>query len=130
MYSFDNNITILKDFNEKYNNEVKARIGALKGGGLSLLPDALEFSSRILASDAREKKHIFILTDGHPSGYDQIEKRFAKVVKVIEMSNTSLIAVGLSKKMARNFRNSVKGSDLKQLVSNFIAAYRAVSLDM
>ncbi len=130
MYSFDNNITILKDFNEKYNNEVKARIGALKGGGLSLLPDALEFSSRILASDAREKKHIFILTDGHPSGYDQIEKRFAKVVKVIEMSSTSLIAVGLSKKMARNFRNSVKGSDLKQLVSNFIAAYRAVSLDM
>jgi len=130
MYSFDNNFTVLKDFNERYSNEVKARIGSLKGGGLSLLPDALELSSRILASDPREKKHIFILTDGHPSGYDQIEKRFAKVVKVIEMSSTSLIAVGLSKKTARSFRNTAKGHDLKQLVSNFIAAYRAVSLDM
>ncbi len=130
MYSFDNNFTVLKDFNEKYNNEVKARIGSLKVGGLSLLPDALELCSRVLASDPRERKHIFILTDGHPSGYEQIEKRFAKVVKVIEMSSTSLIAVGLSKKMARSFRNAVKGSDLKQLVSNFITAYRAVSLDM
>ena len=130
MYSFDNNFTILKDFNEKYNTEVKARIGSLKGGGLSLLPDALELSSRILAADPRDRKHIFILTDGHPSGYDQIENRFAKIVKVIEMSGTSLIAVGLSKKMAHSFKNTVKGSDLKQLVSNFITAYRAVSLDM
>jgi hypothetical protein len=130
MYSFDNNFTVLKDFNERYNNEVKARIGSLKVGGLSLLPDALELCSRVLASDPRERKHIFILTDGHPSGYDQIDKRFAKIVKVIEMSSTSLIAVGLSKKMAHSFRNAVKGSDLKQLVSNFITAYRAVSLDM
>ena len=130
MYSFDNNFTILKDFNEKYNTEVKARIGSLKGGGLSLLPDALELSSRILAADPRDRKHIFILTDGHPSGYDQIENRFAKVVKVIEMSSTSLIAVGLSKKMGRTFKNHAGGSDLKQLVTNFIAAYRAVSLDM
>jgi hypothetical protein len=130
MYSFDNNFTILKDFKEKYNKEVKARIGALKNSGLSLLPDALELSSKILAQDTREKKYIFILTDGYPSGYEEIEKRYTKVVKVIEMSNISLIAIGLSKKKAHNFRNTVRGSDLKQLVSNFISTYKAASVDM
>ncbi len=38
LYSFDNNFQIIKDFNERYNKEVQARIGSLETGGLSLMP--------------------------------------------------------------------------------------------
>lgn len=127
LYTFDNNFSIIKDFEERYGNEVKARIGDLKTGGLTLLPDALELASRILAADPRERKYIFIITDGHPSGYEDIDKRFQEVIKLIEMSGVILIAIGLSKKITRCFRNSARGSDLKQLVAKFITAYKTAS---
>lgn len=130
LYSFDNNFSILKDFEEKYNNDVKARIGDLKTGGLSFLPDAIELASRILDADPRERKYIFIITDGHPSGYEQIESNFAKTVKTVEMSGVTLVAIGLTKEITRSFRNNAKGTDLKQLVSKFITAYRSVSTDV
>jgi uncharacterized protein YegL len=129
LYAFDNNLSIIKDFKERYSEDVKARIGDLKNGGLSFLPDALELATRILAADQRERKYIFIITDGHPSGYEDIEDRFKEVVKLIEMSDVILIAIGLSKKITRRFKNSARGSDLKQLVSKFITAYRAASSD-
>src|SRR6185312_10758158 len=66
LYSFDNNFQILKDFKEKFNQETKARIGTLENGGLSLLPDAIELSARVLLDDPRERKFIFVITDGHP----------------------------------------------------------------
>ena len=127
LYTFDNNFSILKDFKEKYNQEVKARIGGLKSSGLSLLPDALEMASRILAADPRERKYIFIVTDGHPSGYEQIQKHYEKIIKRVEVSGVSLIAIGLSKKVTKEFRNSAKGNDLRQLVAKFITAYRTAS---
>jgi len=127
LYAFDNNLSIIKDFKERYSDEVKARIGDLKNGGLSLLPDALEFASRVLSVDPRERKYIFIITDGHPSGYENIEERFAEVVKLIEMSDVVLIGIGLSKRITRCFRNSARGTDLKQLVSKFIVAYRSAA---
>lgn len=127
LYSFDNNFQILKDFKERYNQEIKARIGSLRNGGLSLLPDAIELANRILNEDPRERKYIFVITDGHPSGYLQIQEAFSKIVRKTEVSDTTLIAVGVSKGVTGSFRNNVKGHDLKQLVSKFITAYKTVA---
>ena len=94
-----------------------------------MLPDALELAMRILSSDPRERKYIFVITDGHPSGYEEIEERFKKIVKTIEMSGVTLIAIGVSKKVARHFKNTARGSDLKEMVAKFITAYRSASSD-
>jgi uncharacterized protein YegL len=127
LYSFDNHFQILKDFKERYNQEVKARIGTMKQGGLSLLPDAIELASRILAEDPRERKYIFIITDGHPSGYDRIQEAFSKVIKKTEISGITLVGIGITKAVTHKFKKSVRGTDLKQLVVKFITAYKAAS---
>jgi uncharacterized protein YegL len=130
LYTFDSNFHVLKDFTEKYNEEVKARLGCIKNGGLSLLPDALLLSYKILANDPRDKKYIFLLTDGHPSGYDRIHEAFSKVIKKTEVSGITLIGIGVSKKATRRFANSVRGKDLTQLVAKFITAYKTAAADM
>jgi uncharacterized protein YegL len=130
LYTFDSNFNVLKDFTEKYNEEVKARLGSIKNGGLSLLPDALQLSYKILASDPRERKYIFLLSDGHPSGYDRIHEAFSKVIKKTEVSGITLIGIGVSKKATRRFTNSVRGKDLNQLVAKFITAYKTAAADM
>lgn len=128
LYSFDNNFQIIKDFKERYNQEVKARIGDMSGGGLSLLPDAIELSNRLLNEDPREKKYLFIITDGHASGYDQIHQILSKMVKKLEMSDTTLIAIGVTKRKSKGtFSNVIKATNLKTLVSKFITAYKVVA---
>ncbi len=127
LYSFDNNFQILKDFRERYNQEVQARVGALQTGGLSLLPDAIEMSAKLLAADPRDRKHIFVVTDGHPSGYERIQEAFSKAVTKTDVYGISLVAIGVSKGVTRIFKNSVRGSDLNRLVSKFISVYRTVS---
>lgn len=127
LYGFDNNFQILKDFREKYTTEIQARIGGLRTGGLSFLPDAIEVAMRVLATDPRDRKHIFVITDGHPSGYDKIQDAFSRTVKKAEIYGISLVAIGVSKTVTRVFKNSVRGSDLKQMISRFITVYRTVS---
>lgn len=130
MFSFDNNFQILKDFKERYNHEVQARIGSLENNGLSLLTDAIELTRRILSEDPREKKYIFVITDGHPSGYERINQNLAKIAKKLDVSGISLVAIGVSKSTSKRFKNSVRGSsDLRQLVSKFITAYKTTSSD-
>jgi nitric oxide reductase activation protein len=130
LYSFDNNFNIIKDFQEKFNQEIKARIGTITNGGLSLLPDAIELSARILTEDPRERKFIFVVTDGHPSGYDRIHEAFAKTIKKTEMHGITLVGIGVTKAISRKFRNNARGTDLKQLVTKFVTAYKVVAIDV
>ncbi len=130
LFSFDNNFQILKDFEEKYDHEVQARIGSLKNNGLSLLPDAIELTRRMLLGDTRERKYIFLITDGHPSGYEKISQYLTKITKKLDTSGISLIAIGVSRSTSKRFRNSIRGSsNLGQLVAKFITVYKTVSSD-
>jgi uncharacterized protein YegL len=127
LYSFDNNFYVIKDFKERYNQETKARIGNIAQGGLSLLPDAIELATRILNDDPRERKFIFVITDGHPSGYDRIHEAFSKTMKKSEMSGITLIGIGITKAITRRFKNSARATDLKDLVIKFITAYKTAA---
>ncbi len=128
LFSFDNNFQILKDFEEKYTHEVQARIGSLENNGLSLLSDAIELTRRMLLADTRERKYIFLITDGHQSSYEKVTQHLAKITKKLDASGVSLIAIGVSKSTSKRFRNNVRGSsNLGQLVAKFIAAYKTVS---
>ena len=94
------------------------------------MPDAIELSMRVLNEDPREKKYIFIITDGSPAGYATIYEAFAKVVKKVDVSGINLVAIGVSKTVTKEFRNSATGKNLRNLVAKFITAYRSVSSDM
>ena len=87
----------------------------------------VELANRVLSEDQRERKYIFVITDGHPSGYAKIREAFSKIVKKTEISDTVLIAIGVSKGVTKNFKNNVKGTDLKQLVAKFITTYKTVA---
>ena len=130
IYGFDTSFHIVKDFKERYSQEVKARIGEIGSGGLTLLPDALEVANRVLNEDQRERKYIFVITDGSPSGYMRIHEAFSKIVKKTDMSDITLVAIGVSKKVTRGFKNTAQAKDLKTLVAKFITAYRTASSDM
>lgn len=127
LYSFDNNFYILKDFKERFNQETKARIGSIEKGGLSLLPDAIELASRALADDQRDRKFIFVITDGHPSGYEKVQEAFSKTMKKTEVSGITLVGIGVTKAVTHKFRNNARATDLKELVIKFITAYKTAA---
>ena len=130
LYAFDSKFTIIKDFKENYSQDVKARVGALKSGGLSFVPDAIELANRLLAADTRERKYLFVITDGQSSGDDKFEKRLQKIVKGIGMSGIGIIGVGISGDITKVFSNICDGSNLSQVVAKFIKTYRDTAADM
>ncbi|MEX1151720.1 MAG: vWA domain-containing protein, partial [Nitrosopumilaceae archaeon] len=130
LYGFDSKLTIIKDFKENYSQEVKARVGALKNGGLSFVPDAIEFGKRMLAEDTRERKYLFVITDGQPSGDDKFDKRLEKLVKNIGMSDVGIIGVGIGSNFTKFFNNNCNGSNLQDMVTKFIKTYRDAAADM
>ena len=126
-YAFDSRFLILKDFQERFNQDVKARLGDLKSGGLSFIPDAIKLAGRLLIDSPQERKYIFVITDGHTSGYENMEKALSAAVKELEMSGITILWIGPSKYISTHFRNSVSDYDMKKLISRFISAYRSVA---
>lgn len=124
LYSFDNKFSILKDFDEKYSDEVKGRIGGLKNGGLSFIPDAIEMAGRILAEDPGERKYIFVFTDAYPSGYENINEHFQNTIKKLDKLGIKVIGIGLSENIMKFFRIHCTGDDLREMTAKFISAYR------
>lgn len=124
LYSFDNKFSILKDFDEKYSDEVKGRIGGLKNGGLSFIPDAIELAGRLLAEDPGERKYIFVFTDAYPSGYENINQQFQNTLKKLDKLGIKVIGIGLSDNIMKFFKIHCTGDDLRETVAKFITAYR------
>lgn len=124
LYSFDNNFSVLKDFDEKYSDEVKGRIGGLKSGGLSFLPDALELTGRLLTENTRERKYIFVFTDAYTSGYKNTNKNLQNTIKKLEKLGIKVVGIGLSENVMKFFKNCGTGDDLREMISSFISAYR------
>ena len=124
LYSFDNKFSILKDFDEKYSNDVRGRIGGLKNGGLSFIPDAVELASMLLAEDPSERKYIFVFTDAYPSGYENINENFQNTIKKLDKLGIKVIGIGLSDNVMKFFKIHCTGDDLREMVAKFISAYR------
>lgn len=127
LYGFDNNFSILKDFGEKYSQEIRGRIGGIKSGGLSFIPDAIELAARILAEDPSERKYIFIFTDAYPSGYEGVDIRFQETVKLLDKLGIKAIGIGLSNNIQKFFKIHCTGEELREIVAKFISSYRSAA---
>lgn len=116
MFAFSDELFCIKDFAEKYDNQVKARIGGLRTDGLSYIPDALRACCNLVKQNSNARNFLILVSDGLPSGYSHIDDEFRMAVKELKSFGIGLIAIGIGspslKKTVRNARLIDKPSDI------------------
>lgn len=129
MFGFNDSFYIIKDFDESYSKIIKGRIGGLKHEGLSYLPDAIRIGAQIISDVSISDKNYFVLvTDGFPSGYNEIEDDLVEAIKYAEKKGVIILAVGLNTKyVKRFFRYNMVISNPKELMMSFVRAYTQLS---
>jgi hypothetical protein len=103
MFAFSDKFYIIKDFTENYSTRVRARIGGLKHGGLSYLPDGLKIVSNELRQHTEQAKIIVAVSDFYPSGDLEMETELTQNAKQIERSGVGLIGVGVRSRAVKNY---------------------------
>ena len=103
MFAFSDKFYILKDFSENYSTRIKARIGGLRHGGLTYLPDGLAVVRNKLRQHIEEAKIIIVVSDFFPSGDSRIEDELKQGLKQIERAGYGLIGIGLRSRAVRDY---------------------------
>ncbi len=67
---------ILKNFNERYTDQVRGRIESLRPGYYTRMGAAIRQASKILHSEQTNQKVLLLLSDGKPNDLDQYEGRY------------------------------------------------------
>lgn len=70
------NFHIVKNFKEKYSDEVRGRIDAIKPGYYTRLGAAIRESAKILEKQQSANKLLLILSDGKPNDVDRYDGRY------------------------------------------------------
>lgn len=68
--------SILKNFTEKYSDEVRGRILSLRPGFYTRMGAAIRQATQVLETQRNKQKLLLILTDGKPNDLDHYEGRF------------------------------------------------------
>ncbi len=68
--------TLLKNFKEVYNDQVRGKIQAIRPGFYTRMGAAIRQATKILAEQKTSQKLMLILTDGKPNDIDHYEGRF------------------------------------------------------
>jgi nitric oxide reductase NorD protein len=68
--------TLLKNFKERYDDQVRGRIQALKPGFYTRMGAAIRQATEVLNEQKNSQKLLLILTDGKPNDIDYYEGRF------------------------------------------------------
>jgi len=127
LYGYDQKFSILKDHKAKYNQDVRARIGGFKSGGLSYTPDAILLAGRMLMKNPADLKHLFVFTDDFPTGLWNYDQKLSLAIKEVERMGIEVIGIGLTPNISKYFTDFCYGLDLKDLVDKFIRIYRMKS---
>jgi len=130
IHGFNNDFVLIKDFKEKYNEHIRARIGGLKNSGLSFIPDAMKLATRMLEDDVNERRYLFLITDGYSMGYNEIDQEFQSAVKLAARAGINVIAIGVPDGMSKYFSISFPHLEVRKTVSKFIAAYTSLAQQM
>jgi len=103
IYAFSDKFHIIKDFSENYSTHIRARIGGLKHGGLSYLPDGLTVVKNALRERIEQAKIIVVVSDFYPSGYMEIENELKQNIQQMERSGMGLIGVGVKSRTVKDY---------------------------
>ncbi|MFB5645513.1 MAG: vWA domain-containing protein [Nitrosopumilaceae archaeon] len=127
LYGFNNNFLVVKDHVEKFDNQTKARIGGIENKGFSLIPDAIDMGVKILNKDKQAtRKHLILISDGRPFGYDNIDECFKKSLKNAKQNRINMIGVGIPKKLSKYFSVVLDGENPEESIEKFLRNYTSV----
>ncbi|MDH2900044.1 MAG: VWA domain-containing protein [archaeon] len=128
MYSFDNRMYIVKDFNEMYGSQSKGRIGGLANGIKTLLPDAIRIAARRLDNTNEALKVLLVASDGFPLGYEGIDKDLIDTIQKVSRAGIELIGLGIgSSAIAKYFRSNCVIETPFDLMNHFVRTYVELS---
>jgi nitric oxide reductase NorD protein len=68
--------TMLKNFNEPYNDEIRGRVQSIRPGFYTRMGAAIRQATKVLQEQRSTQKLLLILTDGKPNDIDHYEGRF------------------------------------------------------
>lgn len=68
--------SMLKNFNEKYNDDIRGRVQAIRPGFYTRMGAAIRQATKVIAEQNSSQKLLLILTDGKPNDIDHYEGRF------------------------------------------------------
>jgi len=90
----------IKGFNEKWDDEVKSRLAAIKAGYSTRMGAAMRHAGHYLGHQQSDKKLLLILTDGEPSDIDTDDPRLliedtAKAVKELDQAGIYTYCINL-----------------------------------
>jgi cobalamin biosynthesis protein CobT len=103
MYAFNNIFYIVKDFSEKYDTRVRARIGGLTHGGFTFLPDAVLLASQALTKRVEESRVLVVVSDFFPAGYEGAEEKLKENLKKIEHIGVGVIGIGVNSRAVKQY---------------------------
>ncbi|MEM3055145.1 MAG: VWA domain-containing protein, partial [Candidatus Bathyarchaeia archaeon] len=103
MYAFNNKFYIIKDFSERYDAHVRARIGGLNHGGFTYLPDALLLAAKALKGRLEEARVLVVVSDFFPAGYENAGEKLKENIKKIERMGIGIIGIGVNSTAVRQY---------------------------
>ena len=123
-FAFSDQLYVLKDAAEAYSRRVRARIGGLKFGGLTYLPDAIQVAGEVLSKRFDEQRFLVVLSDGWPYGYKGMPVALSESITALERKGITVIGVGLETDRMQNFFNrSAAVYDQRDLIKRFANLY-------
>lgn len=128
LYGFNDTFQIVKDFDEEYSTEAKARIGGLAQQGGTYLPDALAVASRALNARPIENKYMVVVSDCRPTGYAGIEEDLVERVKETGKMGIMLVGIGVeSPEVKKYFKVNSVLSTPYEMMKFFTRSYLELS---
>jgi hypothetical protein len=103
MYAFNNKFYVVKDFSEKFDSRIKARIGGLTHGGFTYLPDAVLLAAQALTKRIEEARVLVIVSDFFPTGCSDAEEKLKENIKKIERMGVGVIGIGVNSRAVRQY---------------------------
>jgi len=90
----------IKGFNEKWDDEVKSRLAAIKAGYSTRMGAAIRHAGHYLGHQQSDKKLLLVLTDGEPSDIDADDQHLliadtAKAVKELDQAGIYTYCINL-----------------------------------
>jgi hypothetical protein len=123
-FAFSDRFYVLKDASEAYSNRVRARLGGLRFGGLTLMPEAIQLAGNILTKRFDEQRFLIVISDGWPYGYANIDSKLSKTISALQKKGVIVIGVGVeTDKMKDFFKLSSAILDAKDLIKDFAKLY-------
>jgi hypothetical protein len=124
MYAFNNKFYVIKDFSERYNTRVKARIGGLIHGGFTYLPDAILLAAQALTKRLQEARVLVVVSDFFPAGYDAAEEKLKENIKKLERMGVGVIGIGVNSRAVKQYvRTSCVVEGSYDLMKKFTKAF-------